>query len=193
LLFWKILYAFDFSGISTDLNSVFTKAKTEEGKKDINPVYQGTNVPETKVNDSNINNGADNEVTNFVKETINTREMYNMRQIGNIVDNTKEITDNNQNIVNKSYGDCKNNIEYKICYKYYGNNTCPDQQYIRTCNLIPFIYCKDFFSKLEENVKISINVNKGTYTYTDGIFKIKSLNYNAIDFTITINNQYYRC
>lgn len=124
--------------INFNFNSIFEKAKTEEGKKDMVPTYKGTNIPETNINGENIDNEIyknleNNEAGKLINNSFNTRPQYDTKQLGNIVDNTDNSIKNSENIVNKDYCDPYNDIEYKVCYKYYGDNLCPDNSYNKHC------------------------------------------------------------
>ncbi len=148
-LFTKNLYAID--GINTDFNSIFNNASTEQGKQNIVPTYQGANVPETQINVGNIENETyksleNNESGQFINNTFNTRPQYDTRQLGNLVDNTNKSIENNESIVNKDYCDPYNDIEYKICYKYSGQNLCPDNTYNKYCKSNLEMQCTSYES-----------------------------------------------
>lgn len=141
LLFFIFFIAFDFNvkanDISFDFNSIFSNASTEEGKKNIVPTYNGTDVPQSKLNANDLNNAkfgdySNNESADFINKSYSTRPKYDTTQLGNIVDNTKYIQNNSQSVVNQNYCDPYNDIEYKICYKYTGLNNCQNNN-IKNC------------------------------------------------------------
>jgi hypothetical protein len=114
--------------INRDFSSIFNKVQTEEGKKDMVPTYQGTNIPEAQINQNNINsetqrNLNSSEVGGFITNTFNTRPQYDIKQDTNLINSTIRITNEKDSVINKDYSDCGQvNIEYKICYKHTNNN-----------------------------------------------------------------------
>lgn len=137
ILFITINFVAKANDINFDFNSIFSNASTEEGKKNIVPTYSGTDIPESKLNANDLNNAkfgnfSNNESANFINQSYTNRQKYDTTQLGNIVDNTKYIQNNNQSVVNQNYCDPYNDIEYKICYKYSGLNNCQNNN-IKNC------------------------------------------------------------
>lgn len=184
-------YAIDMNGVNADFTSIFNNVGTEQGKQNIVPTYQGTNIPETNINNANIenetfNNLQNNDAGSFVDNSFNTRLKYDVGKEINLISNAQNSIDNGRDIIGNNYSDCSKITEYKICYNRDRNISVETETYNKTCNIIPIVKCGDYYSELSDNLQISMSVGKGSYTYDNGIFKLSSATYSNIDITATI-------
>lgn len=152
LLIYNSLFGVAHSdNIGFDFNSIFNASSSEEGKQMYVPTYQGTDVPEKNVNANNIDNVKyssfeNNDAANFLNHSINTRPIYDTRELGNVVDNTNKNVKNSNDVVNHDYCDPYNDIEYKICYKNYGQNACLSNTYNKYCKMNLALQCISYES-----------------------------------------------
>ncbi len=136
--------------VSFDFNLIFDRANTDLGKKNIVPTYSGSNVPESRINANEIDNIKyeslqKSESAKFLDDSYKTRPRYDVNQLGNVVDNTIKSSKNKEQIINDDYCDPYNDVEYKICYKYYGKNFCSnDNNYNKYCKNSLELQCVNY-------------------------------------------------
>ncbi|MDR2526962.1 MAG: conjugal transfer protein TraN [Rickettsiales bacterium] len=182
--FFKV-YASDFKIDS----SVFDKAN-KEGIQSIVPGYvENVNISKENLEEQGQKAQEKNEASQFLVDSYDSRPQIDATGLNNIISNTADIMKNKEQVINKNYGDCENAIDYKICYNYTGSNFCDEKNinsFTKVCNVKPIIKCSAKFTDIDELLKISINVSKGTYSYESGVFKVYSLDYSSVDFTINM-------
>lgn len=179
------------NGVDMDFGFIFNNASTEQGKQDVVPTYQGTNIPETGVSSDDLNNKAysnldKNEAGSFINDSFAIRPKYYVEKDVNLISNAQNSIDNKEALINKDYSDCTKIIEYKMCYNKGRNIPTETETYNKFCNLIPVVKCAAYYNELSENLQATISVARGSYSYNNGIFTLRSSNYSNIDITATI-------
>lgn len=125
-------------GINMDFDSIFDNASTEQGKYDMIPSYKGTNIPEANINPNDISSQAsieiqNNETGSLINNSFSTRPKYDTSQLGNVVRNSEKSSKNSKVLADRNYSDPNGQIEYRICYRYYGSNNYKNNTYNKYC------------------------------------------------------------
>lgn len=143
--------AFNQSEIQDLVGNIFNNASTQVGKREIVSTYQGIDIKEANLDHSNIEKKtydslSSNESGSFITNSYSTRPQVETDEFSNIFANFNNIVANNSSVIEDSYCDPYNDIEYKICYNNYSNNICGVSEYEKVCTSNLNIYCTNYKS-----------------------------------------------